>query len=83
MQIQCLHYCNGTCIKEQVCVPPCRVAPQLFLMEKVECSVTGLASSWWLGDIEKMEIKMLGAFSSHFLNVGYSLRCAKMPAKSR
>jgi hypothetical protein len=25
-----------------------------------------------LGDVEKMERKMLGAFSSHFLNVGYS-----------
>jgi len=25
-----------------------------------------------LGDIEKMGRKMLGAFSSHFLNVGYS-----------
>jgi hypothetical protein len=25
-----------------------------------------------LGDIEKMERKMLEAFSSHFLNVGYS-----------
>ncbi|MBP7284695.1 MAG: hypothetical protein KBA66_24125 [Leptospiraceae bacterium] len=35
-------------------------------------SVTGLASSYWLGDIEKMGRKMLGAFSSHFLNVGYS-----------
>jgi len=31
-----------------------------------------VASFCRLGDIEKMERKMLGAFSSHFLNVGYS-----------
>jgi hypothetical protein len=31
-----------------------------------------VASSCRLGDIEKMERKILGEFSSHFLNVGYS-----------
>ncbi|HNN82059.1 MAG TPA: hypothetical protein PKL30_24470, partial [Leptospiraceae bacterium] len=58
MQVQRLHYCHETCRKEQVCVP--------------SVQSQDIASSCWLGDIEKMERKMLGAFSSHFLNVGYS-----------
>ena len=58
MQVQRLHSCHETCRKEQVCVP--------------SVQSQDIASCWWLGDIEKMERKMLGAFSSHFLNVGYS-----------
>ena len=58
MQVQRLHSCHETCGKEQVCVP--------------SVQSQDIASSCWLGDIEKMERKMLGAFSSHFLNVGYS-----------
>jgi hypothetical protein len=60
MQVQRLHSCHETCRKEQVCVP--------------SVQSQDIASSCWLGDIEKMERKMLGAFSSHFLNVGYSKR---------
>jgi len=60
MQVQRLHYCHETCRKEQVCVP--------------SVQSQDIASSCWLGDIEKMTRKILGEFSCHFFNVGYSLR---------
>ena len=58
MQVQRLHYCHETCRKEQVCVP--------------SVQSQDIASSWWLGDIEKMTRKILEEFSCHFSNVGYA-----------
>ena len=61
MQVTRLRFRHKTCgRKEQVIVPFTQSRNLLVIVR--------------LGDIEKMERKMLGAFSSHFFNVGYAKR---------